>query len=82
MKWRGESSLTKDEEEILASLLPEADLAAQLGVTVRTTRNWRNNRDAPPWCRIGRDVFFFRERIKPWLEARMQAPLRQRKAAR
>ena len=38
MKWRVESSLTKDEEQILASLLPEADLAAQLGVTVRTTR--------------------------------------------
>ena len=80
MKWRAESSLTKeDDKKLLAGLIPEKDLAAEEGKTPRTWRNRRNRGLVPPWCRIGRDVYYFENKIPAWREARMRGRIRQRR---
>ena len=68
-------------EYFLAELIPEKELAEAFGKTPRTLRNWRKNQEAPPWCRLGRDVFYFRKDVEPWLLRRKRAPLRQRAGA-
>jgi len=74
--------LTKeDDKKLLAGLIPEDDLAAETGETTRTWRNRRNSGDAPPWCRIGRDIFYFEDKLPAWREARMQGRIRQRKSS-
>jgi len=68
-----ESSLTKEnDKKLLAGLIPEKDLAAEEGKTPRTWRNRRNRGDVPPWCRIGRDVYYYETALPAWREARMQ----------
>jgi hypothetical protein len=71
--------LDAKDKKLLAGLVSEAALAAEIGSTTRTLRNWRNRGDAPPWCRIGRDVYYFEQKLPGWLEARMQSRLRQRR---
>jgi hypothetical protein len=68
-------------EDFMAELIPEWELADTFGKTLRTLRNWRKNKEAPPWCRVGRDVFYFRKEVGPWLLRRKRAPLRQRAGA-
>jgi predicted DNA-binding transcriptional regulator AlpA len=64
-------------EDLLAGLISEKDLAAKLGKTLRTLRNWRTRQEAPPWCRVGRDIFYFRSDVEPWLDGRKRARLRR-----
>ena len=67
------------EKRLLAGLIPEPELAAEVGLTTRTFRNWRNRGEAPPWCRIGRDVFYFENKLGPWREAQMHGRISQRR---
>jgi predicted DNA-binding transcriptional regulator AlpA len=60
-------------EDFLAELISEKELAAKLGKTPRTLRSWRKNKEAPPWCRIGRDIFYFKSDVSPWLQRRKRA---------
>jgi predicted DNA-binding transcriptional regulator AlpA len=64
-------------EDLLSGLISEKDLATKLGKTARTLRNWRIRQEAPPWCRIGRDIFYFKSDVEPWLNGRKRAALRR-----
>jgi hypothetical protein len=62
--------------------MPEQELAAETNETIRTWRNRRNRGEAPPWCRIGRDVYYFEDKLGPWREAQMRGRISQRKGPR
>lgn len=67
-------------ESILADYLSEADLARELGITLRSLRRWRLE---PGFCahvRIGRRRYYHRDDVRDWLAARKRGgnPRRQR----
>lgn len=67
------------ERKLLTGLIPEEELAAELALTTRTLCNWRIRGEAPPWCRVGRRVHYFTDKLPAWLEARMQGRIREHK---
>jgi hypothetical protein len=69
-----------DTNVLLTDLISEKDLAAEVNETERTWRERRKRGEVPPWCRIRRKVFYFRDKIPAWREARMQGRIRQRGA--
>jgi hypothetical protein len=64
---------------ILAGYIPEADLAQQIGKSVRTLEIWRQRREGPAWTKIGKSVFYNTEAVLAWLKSQEQQPVRQRK---
>ena len=52
---------------VLADLLSEEAIAAQLEVTVRTLQRWRQLREGPPWISIGRSVFYRAIATREWI---------------
>ncbi len=52
---------------VLADLLSEEALAAQIGVTIRTLQRWRQLRQGPPWLSIGRSVFYRAAATREWI---------------
>ena len=57
---------------VLADFLTEAELAAELGISVRTLVRWRRYRDGPTITRIGRRVYYHRAAIDDWLSSRQR----------
>ena len=55
---------------LLADYLTIAELAGELGVTVRTVRNWEARGGAPPRVKIGRRVLYHRQGVRHWLAER------------
>jgi excisionase family DNA binding protein len=55
---------------LLADYLTVVELAAELGVTVRTVRNWEAEGAAPPRVKLGRRVLYHRPAVLAWLAAR------------
>ncbi len=55
---------------ILSEYLDEDQLAAELGVCVRTLARWRRLREAPTPTRLGRRLLTSRADIKVWLASR------------
>jgi hypothetical protein len=53
--------------DILADLLPEAEVARQLHVTRRTLQIWRSRRTGPAPTIVGRSVYYARASIAAWL---------------
>lgn len=53
---------------LLSDYVSEHDLADQLGVTLRTMRNWRSLGEGPPITRIGRRIYYQREAARAWLK--------------
>ncbi len=49
-------------------ILSEDDLAAVLGIEVRTLRNWRTKRQGPPWIKAG-VILYRRTSVMAWLAA-------------
>jgi len=45
------------------------DLAAELGVSVRTLRRWNNRSDAPQRVKRGRRLMYRRADVQHWFEA-------------
>jgi hypothetical protein len=67
---------------ILAGYLPESDLAAQLGKTVRTLQSWRQQRKGPPWTQIGCTVLYSEDGTRAWLKSLEQQPARSHRPSR
>jgi DNA-binding transcriptional MerR regulator len=57
---------------ILEGYVTPAELAAQLGITLRTLRRWEQKRIAPPRVAVERQIFYRVASVKSWLESREQ----------
>ncbi|HEV3176026.1 MAG TPA: helix-turn-helix domain-containing protein [Stellaceae bacterium] len=55
---------------MLADYLTVADLAGELGVTVRTIRNWEALGEGPPRTQLGRRALYHRPGVLRWLAQR------------
>lgn len=53
-------------------LLSEDELAAMLGVEIKTIRNWRTERSGPPPIKAG-SILYRRRAVRQWLQAREAA---------
>jgi hypothetical protein len=68
-------------ETVLSEFVAEPDLAAQLGVTVRTLRGWSRKRVGPPRTVVARRIYYRRAAVEQWLLAREQQPVRSGRRA-
>jgi hypothetical protein len=59
-------------EGLLADYARPEELAADLGVSVRTLTDWRGKGEGPPHVKIGRQVFYPRIGFKDWVAARVR----------
>jgi hypothetical protein len=50
----------------------EESLAREIGVTIRTLRRWRKERQGPPITHVGRKVVYSLEGLRRWLAANEQ----------
>jgi hypothetical protein len=71
---------------LLAGYLTESQLAAELKAhtglgTVRSLRNWRNQRKGPPWARLSKKIVYPIHGFQAWLRDQIQQPVRSRRAA-
>lgn len=58
-----------------AALMSEREVAALLGVSLRTLRRWRAELSyGPPTIRIGRFVKYRREDVLTWIEEQREHP--------
>jgi hypothetical protein len=64
----------------LADYFREAELAAELGTSVRSLRRWHDERVGPARTKVGRKILYSRAGVEAWLESRTQAPCRTRRA--
>ena len=53
-------------------LLSPDDLAALIGVDVRTIAMWRARGAGPDFVRLGRQVFYRRRDVEEWIELNVQ----------
>jgi Helix-turn-helix domain len=67
---------------LLAAFLSEDDLAAEIGVTVRTLRRWRKKREGPDITEIGRRRMYAIAAVRRWLASREQPMVRASRRAR
>jgi hypothetical protein len=52
---------------LLSEYLTEAELAAELGRTVRTIARWRAIGEGPRFLKIGRETRYRRESVRAWM---------------
>jgi hypothetical protein len=52
----------------------EEETAANIGVCVRTLRNWRRDKAGPPITMIGRQLRYYRPSVVAWIRAQERAP--------
>jgi hypothetical protein len=68
--WR---SVMNNQVKKVGSLLrdyhTEESLAREIGVTIRTLRRWRKERQGPPITHVGRKVVYSHEGLRRWLAA-------------
>lgn len=57
-----------DTGSLLNDYFSEHEFAAELGVTLRTYRNWRALGEGPTITRIGKRVFIARSDARAWLK--------------
>jgi len=65
---------------LLANHLDEDEQAAELGVTTRTLRSWRQRGYGPPFIKVGRAVFYEVSASIAWLK-QLQAGSVSRRSA-
>jgi predicted DNA-binding transcriptional regulator AlpA len=63
---------------IAARYVTEFDLAAMLGLNVRTLRRWWAERTGPPVTKIGKFTYYQKSAVERWLSQREQRPCRTR----
>jgi hypothetical protein len=54
----------------------EAEAAAELNISVRTLRKWRQLKIGPPWVEIGRQIHYPDESRAAWIRSRVVQPVR------
>jgi hypothetical protein len=52
---------------VLEGYMTEAQLAEQLGRSVRTLARWRSLDEGPPVTRIGREILYRKSSVAAWL---------------
>jgi helix-turn-helix protein len=57
---------------LLKNYHSEESLAREIGVTIRTLRRWRKERQGPPITHVGRKVVYSLEGLRRWLAANEQ----------
>ncbi len=57
--------------------LSPGDVAAQIGVSLRTLNRWHALRVGPPRCKVGRKVLYRQAAINNWLEANETQPIKK-----
>jgi hypothetical protein len=57
---------------LLEDYITPVQLAAELGITLRTLRRWEQMRIAPPRTAIERQIFYKISSVKAWMESREQ----------
>jgi hypothetical protein len=63
---------------LLENYLSEERFAAELGVSIRTLRNWRQRRTGPPFATIGKKIVYGKSSGLAWLQSQERHPLRKR----
>jgi hypothetical protein len=53
---------------------PEDETAAELNISVRTLRKWRQLKIGPPWVEIGRQIHYPDESRSAWIRAASFSP--------
>jgi len=64
--------------ELLADFMSQAELARELGLTVRALESWRHQRTGPPYVRIGKTPMYRRAGVVEWLRATERHPMPRR----
>lgn len=64
------ATLRQGDSPVLDPMVSDATLAAELNVTDRALRKWRNDGSGPAYLRIGRGVFYRRSAIERWKDTR------------
>lgn len=57
---------------VLEGYLRPADLAKEIGISVRTVSRWQVRRIGPPRVVVGKQVFYKLASVLSWLESREQ----------
>jgi hypothetical protein len=60
--------------------IPEAEMAEQLGVTVRTLRKWRQQGLGPAYTKLGKQVHYRHASCDAWLRQQEVEPVRSAEA--
>ncbi len=58
---------------LMADYFTRDELAAELGMNVRSLERWANLRKGPPRIKVGNRIFYHREAVRAWL-ARQEVP--------
>ncbi len=69
-----------DHGAILAGYLIEDDFCREFGIGRRTARLWRQQRNGPPFVKIGNVILYSKDGARAWLKSRETVPARTRKA--
>ncbi len=67
---------------LLEGYLTPAQLAQQLGVSVRTLSRWHAQRIGPARCTVGKLILYRINAVHEWLEGRENEPVRGQRRAR
>ncbi len=72
--------------ELLDQYLAEPELAEELKRkigrgSVRQLRNWRRQRNGPPFMRLGNAIMYPRRGFEEWLAGQIVQPVRSRRRA-
>jgi excisionase family DNA binding protein len=59
-----------------ATHLKPSDVAALLGVSLRTLNRWHARRVGPPRCKVGRTVLYRAQAVEAWLTQNETQPTR------
>lgn len=74
------SEAPPEAKRLLVGYIPETEFAAELGITVRTARQWRQRREGPPFVRIGTAIFYEEAAVRRWLKSLETATVSSRRA--
>jgi hypothetical protein len=55
---------------LLVGYFSEKNSKEEVGRSSRTMARWRALGESPPYLKLGREIFYNRERAKKWLESR------------
>jgi len=59
-------------DRLLADYCSPEELAAELGVALRTLSRWHRLRKAPPRVRLGRKAYYHRSAVRAWVAQRSE----------
>ena len=59
-------------DEFLANVVSNSELATMLGVAIATLTDWRSTRKGPAYVKVGRKIWYLRDRVEQWLAAQVR----------